>query len=89
MIDGSVLAQIGDEMPRGVPHTFANAGPAPARMFGVTLPGGIEKMFAIQSAYLASVDGPPDLDELAQRCAAWGSVLGPPIRAASTPVLRP
>ena len=96
VIDGSVLVQIGDAlhtlepgsfawMPRGVPHTFANAGPSPARMFGVTLPGGIEEMFAVQSAYLASVNGPPDLAELARLCAPWGSVLGPPIRAASAP----
>src|SRR3984893_7558149 len=99
VIDGSVLVQIGDElhtlepgsfawMPRGVPHTFANGGPTTARMFGVTLPGGIEEMFAVQSAYLASVDGPPDLAELAQLCAPWGRVVGPPIRAASAPARR-
>jgi mannose-6-phosphate isomerase-like protein (cupin superfamily) len=98
VIDGSVLVQIGDAMhtleagsfawmPRGVPHAFANAGSTPARMFGVTLPGGIEEMFAAQSDYLASVDGAPDLAELARLCAAWGLVLGPPIRAASAPVL--
>ncbi len=96
VIDGSVLVQIGDElqtlapgsfawMPRGVPHAFANAGASTARMFGVTLPGGIEQMFAVQSAYLTSLDGPPDLAELARLCAPWGTVLGPPIRADFAP----
>ena len=69
----------------GQVFTFANAGPTTARMFGVTLPGGIEEMFAVQNAYLVSVNGSPDLAELAQLCAAWGSVLGPPISATSAP----
>jgi hypothetical protein len=38
-------------------------------MFGVTVPGGIEEFFAAQSAYLASVHGPPDPAELARLAA--------------------
>src|ERR1700694_4787181 len=71
VLGGRLLVQIVQEMhpleagsfawlPRRTPHTFANAGPAPVRMFGVTLPGGIEEFFAAQSAYLASAGGHPD-----------------------------
>ena len=96
VLEGRLLVQIGQEMhtleagsfawlPRRTPHTFANAGPAPVRMFGVTLPGGIEEFFAAQSAYLASVHGPPDPAELARLAAGRGSVLGPPISAMPAP----
>ncbi len=40
-------------------HAFANAGPTPVRMYGVTIPGGIEELFAAQSASFASLDGSP------------------------------
>ena len=94
VIEGRVLVQIGEErheleagsfawMPRRTPHTFANAGPTPVRMFGVSVPGGIEELFAAQSAYFASLDGPPDLSELAQLGAGWGRLVGPPISSAS------
>jgi mannose-6-phosphate isomerase-like protein (cupin superfamily) len=90
---GQLLVQIGEErhrleagafawIPRRTPHTFANAGPVPARIFGVHVPGGIEEFFAAQSAYLSSVQGPPDGAELARLAAGWGSPLGPPISAA-------
>jgi mannose-6-phosphate isomerase-like protein (cupin superfamily) len=94
VLAGQLLVQIGQDihtleagsfawLPRRTPHTFANAGPAPVRMFGVTSPGGIEEFFAAQSTYLASVHGPPDPAELARLAAGWGTVLGPPICAVS------
>ena len=89
---GELLVQIGDErhrldagsfawIPRRTPHTFANAGPVPVRIFGLSLPGGIEEFFAAQSAYMASLEGPPDQAELARLSADWGRPLGPPISA--------
>jgi hypothetical protein len=96
VVEGQLLVQIGEELhtleagsfawlPRGTPHTFANAGPSPVRVFGVTVPGGIEEFFATQSAYLASVHGPPDPAELARLALGRGSVLGPPISALPAP----
>jgi mannose-6-phosphate isomerase-like protein (cupin superfamily) len=96
VVEGRLLVQIGEELhqlgagsfawlPRGTPHTFANAGPSPVRMFGVTVPGGIEEFFAAQSAYLASVHGSPDPAELARLALGRGSVLGPPISASPAP----
>ena len=100
VVEGQLLVQIGEELhtlgagsfawlPRGTPHTFANAGPSPVRMFGVIVPGGIEEFFAAQSAYLASMPGPPDLAELARLAAGRGSVLGPPISASPAPAGSP
>jgi mannose-6-phosphate isomerase-like protein (cupin superfamily) len=90
---GTLLVQIGEErhtleagsfvwIPRKTPHTFANGGPGPLRLFGVTTPGGMEAFFAAQSAYMASLDGPSDPGELARLAAGWGRWLGPPISAA-------
>jgi mannose-6-phosphate isomerase-like protein (cupin superfamily) len=100
VVAGLLLVQMGEEqyqldagsfawIPRHTPHTFANAGPSPARLFGVTIAGGIETFFAAESAYLASVHGPPDVAELARLAEGWGSVLGPPISAASAPSTTP
>jgi hypothetical protein len=96
VIEGRLLVQIGEEqheleagsfawMPRGTPHSFANAGPTKTRMFGVAVPGGIEEFFAAQSAYFASLDGPPDPAEMARLAGDRGTVLGPPISSASAP----
>jgi mannose-6-phosphate isomerase-like protein (cupin superfamily) len=93
---GQLLLPIGQErhrldagsfawLPRRTPHTFANAGAVPARVFGVTVPGGIEEFFAARSAYLASVAGPPDEAELARLAAAWRSPVGPPLSARAEP----
>lgn len=54
-------------------------------MFGVTVPGGIEEFFATQSAYVASVHGPPDPAELARLALGRESVPGPPISASPAP----
>ncbi|HLI56473.1 MAG TPA: cupin domain-containing protein [Actinomycetota bacterium] len=101
VLEGRLLVQIGVEthtldpgsfvwLPRRTPHTFANAGPVPVRMFGTTVPGGIEEFFAATSAYLASLDGPPDPAEFARLAGDRGKVLGPPISAApASPPSRP
>ena len=93
---GQLLVQIGQErhrleagsfawVPRRTPHTFANAGAVAARVFGVTVPGGIEEFVVARSAYLASVQGSPDGAELARLAAGWGRTLGPPISAPAKP----
>ncbi len=93
---GTLLVQIGEDqhtleagsfawIPRRTPHTFANGGPRPLRLVGVTTPGGLETFFAAQSAYLASLDGPPEPAELAGLAAGWGRWLGPPISVAPAP----
>jgi quercetin dioxygenase-like cupin family protein len=73
-------------VPRGVAHAFANAGAEPLRVLALALPGGIEELFAEQAAYLASVQGPPELTVLDQIGARHGApTLGPPIRANQPP----
>jgi len=32
--------------PRGVPHTFRNAGPGPARLIEILWPSGVERFYA-------------------------------------------
>jgi mannose-6-phosphate isomerase-like protein (cupin superfamily) len=87
ILEGQVTIQLGQQtiladagafvwMPRGVPHTFANAGLVPARMLGLAVPGGIEDL-------LASVprDGSPvDPAALAALAGPFGSrTVGPPL----------
>jgi mannose-6-phosphate isomerase-like protein (cupin superfamily) len=67
-------------LPRGVPHAFANLGDEPVTAFEVVTPAGLEAMFEEQAAYLASLDGPPDGDEVAEIGARYGvRRLGPPL----------
>jgi quercetin dioxygenase-like cupin family protein len=94
VLAGTLLLQVGQQryqipaggfawLPRGVPHTFANATGQPLRAIGLAVPGGIEDLLAEQAAYLASLTGPPDPGVLAALGALHGTtVLGPPITAA-------
>lgn len=50
--------------PRGVPHTFWNAGPKPARIIEIISPAGFEKYFE-ELAELVGAGGPPDRSKLA------------------------
>lgn len=56
VLEGVVGARIGDEVieahpgsyvlkPRGIPHTFWNAGPEPARFIELITPAGFERFF--------------------------------------------
>ena len=63
-------------------HTFANLGAEPVWAFGVTSPAGLEGMFAEQTAYFASLDGPPDPERLREIGDRYGvRALGPPLDA--------
>lgn len=61
-------------LPAGVPHTFRNAGAAPARTLTVALPGGCEEFFA-QSAEVFAAAGPgapPNVADLLRAADAHG-----------------
>ena len=97
MHDAVDEAQVGDErvqveaggflwVPRGRAHSFANAGPDPVHVLALALPGGAEELFAVQAAYLSSVQGPPDLAVLGEIGTRHGApTLGPPIRSKEAP----
>lgn len=87
ILEGEVTIRLGQQMiradagsfvwmPRGVPHTFANRGSAPARMLGLAVPGGIEDL-------LASVPrdgGPLGHAQMATLAEKFGSrTVGPPL----------
>jgi mannose-6-phosphate isomerase-like protein (cupin superfamily) len=67
-------------IPRGTPHTFANAGGTAIRLLGLAVPGGLEALLAEQHQYFAQLDGPPDLATLSRIGARHRArLLGPPI----------
>jgi mannose-6-phosphate isomerase-like protein (cupin superfamily) len=91
VLEGTVTIQVGDQIhdvgsggfvwvPRGTPHTFANRSAAPARMLSISVPGGVEAMFAERASYLNSMPGRPDpkrVVEIAER--HGGRQVGPPL----------
>ena len=85
VLEGEVGVQVGDEVfhatpgayvvkPRGVPHTFWNAGPAPARVQETIAPAGFEGYFREVAAVLAA-GGPPDFARLGEIAARYGLTL--------------
>ena len=81
VIEGRIGARIGDRVveagpgdyvwkPRGVPHTFWNAGPAPARLLEIIAPARFEGFFA-ELGDLAAQGLP--LDDFEQRRARLGA----------------
>lgn len=82
VLEGEVGARIGDQVlqatpgcyiikPRGILHTFWNAGPQPARLLEIISPAGFEKYFA-ELAELFQADGPPDLEKRTQLANRYG-----------------
>lgn len=70
VVEGRIGARIGDRIveagpgdyvwkPRGVPHTFWNAGPEPARLVEIIVPGAFEQFFA-ELGDLAAAGLPPE-----------------------------
>ena len=68
------MAQVGDQLiqapagtlvfkPKGIPHTFWNQGPAPARILEIISPAGFEKYFE-ELAELVAPGAPPDIPRL-------------------------
>jgi mannose-6-phosphate isomerase-like protein (cupin superfamily) len=91
VVEGVLTVVLGDErfevpaggvawLPRGVPHTFANLGTVPVRVVGMVVPSGLEGMFAEQTEYFRSLDGPPDPAAVAAIGRRFGvTVVGPPV----------
>ena len=70
-------------LPREVPHTFANLDDEPVWAFGVTAPAGLEGMFAEQTEYFTTLQGPPSDDRLREIADRYGvRSLGPPLAPA-------
>ena len=80
VIEGTFGIRVGDQVldagpgcyvfkPRGVPHTFWNAGPVPARLLEVIVPAGFERYFE-QMAALLQAHG-PDFDRIAELAAGY------------------
>ena len=87
VISGEIALRIGDEasaagpgtvvfVPRGTPHTFANPGPAPARMLVLLAPGGFEAYFNALAEVLRTAGGLPEPSELVALGIAHGSLPG-------------
>ena len=59
------LAREGDIIikPRGMSHTFWNAGPEPARLLEIIAPAGFESYFE-EMAHVLSTDGPPNKEQI-------------------------
>jgi mannose-6-phosphate isomerase-like protein (cupin superfamily) len=90
VLEGQVDVLVGDQtvhgtagsfvlIPRGIVHTFWNAGSTPARLLVIISPPGVEK-------YLAEIIGDEDIDaaEFVKRMTAQGhkldmEVVGPPL----------
>ncbi len=82
VLEGEVGARIGDQVlqatpgcyiikPRGILHTFWNAGTKRARLIEIISPAGGEKFFA-EMANLSQGGGPPDFEKLAQLANRYG-----------------
>ncbi|GJG89440.1 hypothetical protein tb265_46210 [Gemmatimonadetes bacterium T265] len=64
-------------LPRGVPHTYRNAGTGPSRQLVITAPGGFDEFFAGCAAVFAASEAvgpgaPPDLGEIVRVSTAHG-----------------
>lgn len=82
ILEGQLTVQIGTDVviagpgeivvkPRGIFHTFWNAGHQPVRFLEVISPGGFEDYFA-ELAPIIPADGPPDMGAIAALGARYG-----------------
>ena len=71
--DQEFLAKAGDVVmkPRGISHTFWNAGPQPARLLEIIAPAGFESYFE-EMAHLLNAGGPPDLEQVGSIAGKYG-----------------
>jgi quercetin dioxygenase-like cupin family protein len=81
VIEGRIGVLIGDEeytaeagswvfKPRGIPHTYWNPGPEPARLIEIITPPGFEGFFRDLSRILAA-EGPPDISAITATAARY------------------
>ncbi len=82
VLEGEIGARIGDQVlqgapgcyivkPRGIPHTFWNAGSKRARLIKIISPVGFEKFFA-EIAELFQGGGAPDFEKRTQIANRYG-----------------
>lgn len=82
VVEGEVSVMIGEDVytatpgsyvlkPRGVPHTFWNAGSEPARIVEIISPAGFERYFEELSGIL-SAGGPPDVARIGALADRYG-----------------
>lgn len=87
VLAGTIAVLIGDEVfeapqgayvvkPRGVAHTFWNAGPDPARVLEIVAPAGFETYFRGLAEILAAA-GPPDMAAIAALATRYGLTMHP------------
>jgi mannose-6-phosphate isomerase-like protein (cupin superfamily) len=97
VLEGRLTVRCGEEtfdalpgsfafLPRGVPHTFVVEGDEPARILGLSVPGGFEGYFAAAGrpaeAYGLPPASPPDIATLGRVGAEFGvEIVGPPLVA--------
>jgi quercetin dioxygenase-like cupin family protein len=84
VLEGEVGVQIGEQeftatpgtyilKPRGIPHTFWNAGEQPARIIEIISPAGFEKYFDEIGEVISAADGgEPDFEKLAETAGRYG-----------------
>jgi quercetin dioxygenase-like cupin family protein len=86
VMEGRLTVQVGNAVvqvgmgetivkPRGVFHTFWNAGTRPARFIEVISPGGFESYFAELHRVIPRDGTPPDMDALVALAARYGMEL--------------
>jgi quercetin dioxygenase-like cupin family protein len=82
VLEGRVGVKLGDEeflvtngsyimKPRGIPHSFWNPGPEPARLLEIIAPADFERYF-MQLAALVNKNGPPDEEALDNLASEYG-----------------
>lgn len=82
VLEGQLTVQVGSDVqlvgpgevvvkPRGIFHTFWNAGDQPVRFLEVISPGGFEGYFA-ELAEIIPSDGPPDIGAIAALGGRYG-----------------
>ena len=85
VVDGTLAFRVGDRayeagpgtvafVPRGTPHTFANASEEPARSFVLVTPGGFERYFEVLIDLISETGGIPPEQELRDLGIAHGSM---------------
>lgn len=84
VLEGTVGVKLGDDeylvtsgsyivKPRGIPHSFWNPGPEPARVLEIIAPAGFERYF-MQLAALVNKNGPPDVEAIGKLDSEYGLV---------------
>ena len=83
VLEGEIGALIGEEevhggpgtfvlKPKGIPHTFWNAGPRPAKLLEVIWRAGFERYFEELDQLLSAAGGQPDPAQIAQLAGRYG-----------------